>query len=202
LKKESMIQAKNSLSIEQKAVSDVLLNLDHDAFAKAVDTLSGAKRIMTCASGSSGIAAKKFAHSLCCIEKGAMFMPPCEAVHGGLGALKSEDVMVMVSRGGKTAELLPIISVCNKKGATLIALTENMESPLAKSADIILPMKIEMESDKYNMMATSSYIATIALFDALLAAIMEETGYQKSQFGLIHPGGAVGEMLEKENKNV
>jgi len=197
-----MIQAKNSLSIEQKAVSDVLLNLDHDAFAKAVDTLSGAKRIMTCASGSSGIAAKKFAHSLCCIEKGAMFMPPCEAVHGGLGALKSEDVMVMVSRGGKTAELLPIISVCNKKGATLIALTENMESPLAKSADIILPMKIEMESDKYNMMATSSYIATIALFDALLAAIMEETGYQKSQFGLIHPGGAVGEMLEKENKNV
>jgi len=197
-----MIRAKNSLEIEKKAVGDVLDNLDIEAFAKAVDAMSSAKRIMTCASGSSGIAAKKFAHSLCCVEKAAMFMPPCEAVHGGLGALKSEDVMVMVSRGGKTAELMPIISVCNKRGATLIAVTENTASPLAECADIILPLKIERESDKYNMMATSSYIATIALFDALLSAIMEETDYQREQFALIHPGGAVGEMLKKEIENV
>lgn len=192
---QSLTYAKTSLKIEREAINNVLTDLDEAAFGRAVDALSAAPRIMTCASGSSGIAAKKFAHSLCCIEKGAMFMPPCEAVHGGLGGLKKEDVMVMVSRGGKTAELLPIISVCNKKGATLIALTENMDSPLAKCADIILPMKIESESDKYNMMATASFIATIALFDALLAALIEETGYKKEQFALIHPGGAVGEML-------
>ncbi len=122
-------------------------------------------------------------------------MPPCEAVHGGLGGLKAEDVMIMVSRGGKTVELLPIIQVCNKKGAMLIAVTENMESPLAKAADIVLALRIEKESDKLGVMATSSFIATIALFDALLCALIEETGFTSEQFGLIHPGGAVGELL-------
>lgn len=197
MKELALKEALSSLKIEAEALAAIEKYMDWEAFGKAVDALANCPRIMTCASGSSGIAAKKFAHSLCCIERGAMFMPPCEAVHGGLGGLKKEDVMVMVSRGGKTAELLPIISVCNKKGATLIAVTENMEGTLAKCADIILPLKIERESDKYNYMATSSYVATIAIFDALLAALMEETDYKREMFGLIHPGGAVGEMLNK-----
>ncbi len=200
MKERSLEEAVSSLKIETSALADILEYMDWDAFGKAVDALAGCGRIVTCASGSSGIAAKKFAHSLCCIERGAQFMPPCEAVHGGLGALKKEDVMVMVSRGGKTAELLPIISVCNKKGATLIAVTENMEGTLAKCADIILPLKIERESDKYNYMATSSYVATIGIFDALLAALMEETDYKREMFALIHPGGAVGAMLNEEEK--
>jgi len=68
-----------------------------------------------------------------------MFMPPCEAVHGGMGALKGEDIMIMVSRGGKTAELLPIIDACCKKEATLIAVTENMKSPLANYLNLKIP---------------------------------------------------------------
>ena len=197
MKEQAYTDAMHSLEIEAKAISDILTYIDKEAFARAVDALAACSRIMTCASGSSGIAAKKFAHSLCCIERGAMFMPPCEAVHGGLGALKKEDVLVMVSRGGKTAELLPVIDVCRKRGSTLIALTENLESPLAKQADIVLQMQIERESDKYNYMATAGYVATIAIFDALLVALMEETNYQREQFALIHPGGAVGEMLNR-----
>lgn len=189
--------AYQSVDTEGKEVLSVAGYLDEKAFAAAVDALAKANRIMTCASGSSGIAAKKFAHSLCCIELNAMFMPPSEAVHGGLGGLKKGDVMVMVSRGGKTAELMPIISVCNKKGAILIALTENPDSPLAKNADIVIPLKIERESDSLNIMATASFIATVAIFDALLAALIIETGYTLEQFALIHPGGAVGEMLNK-----
>ena len=92
---------------------------------------------------------------------------------------------------------MPVIDVCRKRGSTLIALTENLESPLAKQADIVLQMQIERESDKYNYMATASYVATIAIFDALLVALMEETNYQREQFALIHPGGAVGEMLNR-----
>lgn len=197
MKKEALNSAYQSLKIESKTINDILEYLDKNAFEKAVQALSKANRIMTCASGSSGIAAKKFAHSLCCIELNAMFMPPSEAVHGGLGGLKKDDVMVMVSRGGKTVELMPIISVCNKKGATLIALTENIDSPLAKNADIVIPMKIERESDSLNIMATASFIATVAIFDALLAALIVETDYTLEQFGLIHPGGAVGELLNK-----
>ena len=198
MKPESLQQARQSLAIERDEVQRVLDRLDPVAFGRAVDVLARVPRIMTCASGSSGIAAKKFAHSLCCIERGAMFMPPCEAVHGGLGGLKREDALVMVSRGGKTAELLPIIDVCRRKGAALIAVTENLDSPLAHNADIVLALHIGRESDKYNFMATSSFVATIAIFDALLAALIEETDYTREMFGLIHPGGAVGAMLKKE----
>lgn len=197
MKEKSLRAAFSSLQIEAETVLDLKEGLDIDAFAKAVDALAECPRIMTCASGSSGIAAKKFAHSLCCIERGAMFMPPGEAVHGGLGGLKAEDVMVMVSRGGKTVELLPIIEVCRKKGAMLIAVTENLESPLAEAADIVLALRIGKESDPLGSMATSSFVATIALFDALLGALIEETGFTQGQFGLIHPGGAVGERLNR-----
>ncbi len=193
--KKSLEMAKESLEIETKAVKDVLDKMDWDAFGKAVDALSKCDRIITSASGSSGIAAKKFAHTLCCIERPAQFLPPCEAMHGGLGAVQKGNVVILVSRGGKTAELLPVLDVSLQKGATVIGVTENMESPIANHSDIVIPMHIEKESDKYNMQATSSYIATIALFDALICAIMEETDYKKEQFALIHPGGAVGARL-------
>ncbi|MGI5867930.1 MAG: SIS domain-containing protein [Kiritimatiellia bacterium] len=198
MKPESLRQARQSLAIERDEIQNALDALDPAAFGRAVDVLARVPRIMTCASGTSGIAARKFAHSLCCIERGAMFMPPCEAVHGGLGALKREDALVMVSRGGKTAELLPVIDVCRKRGATLIAVTENLASPLAQAADIVLALRIGRESDKHNVMATSSFIATVALFDALLAALIEETGYTREMFALIHPGGAVGAMFDQE----
>ena len=195
--RKSIEMARQSLEIEANAVKDVLDKMDWVAFQKATEALSKCDKIITCASGSSGIAAKKFAHTLCCIERPAQFLPPCEAMHGGLGAVQKGNVVVLVSRGGKTAELLPVLDVSIKKGATVIGVTENMDSPIAKQSDIVLPMHIEKESDKYNMQATSSYIATIALFDALICAVVEETDYKKEQFALIHPGGAVGERLNK-----
>ncbi len=197
MKDNTLKLALESLAIESKAIKDMVDYLDEDAFLEAVKVLSTCNKIITCASGSSGVATKKFAHSLCCIERNGYFLSPAEAVHGGLGCVKKGDAVVMVSRGGKTIELLPIISVVNKKGATLIAITENLDSPLANAADIIVPLKIEKETDKYNVMATTSFVSTIALFDAMLVAIMEETDYKVEQFALIHPGGAVGELLNK-----
>lgn len=192
--------ATESLQIEIDALKALSEYIDRESFDQAVNALASCNKIMTCASGTSGIAAKKFAHSLCCIERSAMFMPPCEAVHGGLGALQKEDVMVVVSRGGKTSELLPVIDVCNKKETILIGVTENPESPLGKYADIVLPIKIEKESDPTGLMATSSFMVTVALFDALLSALIVKTGYTKEQFGLIHPGGAVGQLLNKKKE--
>jgi D-arabinose 5-phosphate isomerase GutQ len=195
--KEIIEKAKESIQIEAKAIADIASYLDEESFCKAVEALAAAPRITTCASGSSGIAAKKFAHSLCCIERGAQFLSPAEAVHGGMGCMKKGDVVVMVSRGGKTAELLPIIDVCNKKGVTLIGVTENLNSILAQKSQIVVPMKIERESDCLNTMATTSYVVTIALFDAMLNALMVMTDYTLEQFALIHPGGAVGAKLNK-----
>ena len=196
LEKAVILQrAMQSLKIESKAVSDILDYLDKESFLKAVEVLCSCPKIITCASGSSGIAAKKFAHSLCCIERNAQFLSPAEAIHGGMGCMKKGDAVVMVSRGGKTAELLPIIEVCNKKEVILIGITENLGAPLAKNSQIVVPMKIEKESDGLNVMATASFVATIAIFDAMLASIMEITDYSLEQFAFIHPGGAVGNRL-------
>ena len=196
LTEDAILQrARESLRIESKAISDIIDYLDKESFLKAVEVLSSCPKIITCASGSSGIAAKKFAHSLCCIERNAQFLSPAEAIHGGMGCMKKGDAVVMVSRGGKTAELLPIIEVCNKKEVLLIGITENLSAPLAKNSQIVVPMKIEKESDGLNVMATASFVATIAIFDAMLASIMEITDYSLEQFALIHPGGAVGSRL-------
>lgn len=195
MRKQSFLKARQSILTEQAEIQRVLEYLDSESFEKAVDALVACKKVVTCASGTSGIAAKKFAHSLCCIEKDAAFLVPSEAVHGGLGCVDQGDLVVIVSRGGKTEELLPIVEVCVKKGAHLMALTENTDSPISRTADITIKMQIEKEADPLNIMATSSFLVTVALFDALLAAMIEETGYRLEQFSLIHPGGAVGQQL-------
>ena len=196
--KQTIMQtAMESLQIEAKSVAEIINYLDKDSFYEAIRALSTCPKIITCASGSSGIAAKKFSHSLCCIERNAQFLSPAEAIHGGMGCMKKGDAVVMISRGGRTSELLPIIEVCNKKEVILIGITENLDSPLAKSSQIVVTMKVERESDPLNVMATSSFIVTIAILDAMLAAIMSETDYKLDQFALIHPGGAVGNRLNQ-----
>lgn len=198
MKSSALNVAIRSIEIESKAVSDIIRYLDREAFGRAVDAMSRCGKIITAGCGGSGIAAKKFAHSLCCIEKNAYFLSPSEALHGGLGCVKKEDVVVMLSRGGKTAELMPIASVCRKKGATLVTVTENRDSPLALQSQIVIPIHVKQESDPCDIMTTASFMVAVALFDAMLAAIMEETGYRIEQFALIHPGGAVGEFLNSK----
>jgi len=103
--------------------------------------------------------------------------------------------MVLASRGGKTAELLPIINICKLKGVKVISITENTDSPLALGADIVIKMHVERETDKYNSQGTTSFVVLSAIFDALQTALLEETGFKNDQFAVIHPGGAVGERL-------
>lgn len=154
-----------------------------------------APRIATSGCGHSGICCQHFAHLMCCIERPARFISPSEAIHGATGYLQQGDVMLLASRGGKTAELLPILSICKSKCVTVIAVTENLESPLAKDADIVLQMLVTKEADPFNEQGTTSFTVLSVLFDALQAALIEATGFQSAQFALIHPGGAVGERL-------
>lgn len=197
MKNQSYTMALNSLAIEAEAISQILRYLNKEAFSKAVDAMSNCDKIITSGCGGSGIAMEKFTHSLCCIERSSLFLSPSKAVHGGLGCVKANDVVMVLSRGGKTSELIPIVDVAKKIGATVITLTENLNSILAEKADIVVPFQVEKESDKLNIMTTSSFIIAAALCDAFLAAIMEETNYKIEQFALIHPGGAVGEFLNK-----
>lgn len=197
MKEHSWEQAQKAFEIEGKAILNIAEYMEREAFDKTVDILSHCGRVILSGCGGSGIAAKKFSHSLCCIERPAQFLQPGEAVHGGLGCITGEDAVVLLSRGGKTDELIPIAEVAKKKNAKLITVTEKMDSVLAKMADAVLPMHIEREADRFDVMTTTSFVVAVAIFDALLVAIMEETGYQREQFALIHPGGAVGKRLNR-----
>lgn len=187
-----------SLVAEADALRTVAQRMDVQALDEAVRRIAGASLVVTCASGSSGFAAAKFAHTLCCINRPAKFMPPAEAIHGGLGCVQQGTVVVMASRGGKTAELDPIIGVVLKKRAYLIALTENPQSRFAEAADLVLVTPQVKESDPLGLMATSSYVSAVAVFDAIIAGAIAHTGFTAGQFGLIHPGGAVGALLSEQ----
>ena len=198
MKKETLEMVKQAYKIESECISTMLNYLDEESFSKAVELLKNAQRIGTCGCGHSGIICQHLAHLLCCIERPARFISPAEAVHGATGFLQKGDVMVFASRGGKTKELLPILDICKAKGVNVITVTENLESPLAVGADVVLKQYVNRETDRYNAQGTTSTTALCMIFHALQTALIEETGFQNEQFALIHPGGAVGERLNKK----
>ena len=199
MKAEAMMAARTTFSIEADCIGRMASYLEEKPFSRAVELLANAPRIGASGCGHSGIACRHFAHLMCCIERPARFISPAEAVHGATGYLQKGDVMVFASRGGKTKELLPILDICKAKGVHIITVTENLDSPLAKEAEVVLRQFVTQETDKYNSQGTTSTTSLCVIFHALQAALIEETGYEEGQFALIHPGGAVGERLNQTN---
>ena len=195
---EALAAAKAAYDIEAACINEMKAYFDDAAFAKAVELLSAAPRIGTSGCGHSGIICQHMAHLMCCIERPARFISPAEAVHGATGFIQAGDVMLFASRGGKTKELLPIVDICKAKGVKIITVTENLESPLATAADVVIKQHVNRETDKWNAQGTTSTTALCMIFHALQAAMIEQTGYQAEQFALIHPGGAVGERLNNK----
>lgn len=195
MKPEAWEQAVSAFTIEADALIRMPEHLDREAFSRAVEALAKAPRIAASGCGHTGIACRHFVHLMCCIDRPARFISPAEAMHGASGFIQAGDVVLLASRGGKTAELLPILDISRRRRATIITVTENMDSPLALGSDIVLKIHITREVDKYDAQGTTSFTITCALFDALQAALIEETCYQIETFAVIHPHGAVGERL-------
>lgn len=187
--------AVNAFQIEAESILASLERLDPQQFARAVKALSTAPRIAASGCGHSGIACRHFAHLMCCIERPARFLSPSEATHGATGYIQRGDAILLASRGGETGELLPILDICVQRGATIITVTENPDSELARKADIVLLIRVIREVDRYNSQGTTSFSVMNSLFDALQAAVMEEIDFQVAHFAHIHPGGAVGHRL-------
>ena len=188
----------DAFDIERESLTKTKEALDPAEFERAVVALAGAQRIAAAGCGHSGIACQHFTHLMCCIERPARFISPAEAVHGGMGYVQKGDVILLVSHGGKTDELLPIGEIAKKKGATIIGVTENMQSPLAAMSDIVLKMAVTRECDRYNCQGTTSFAVTSAIFDALQTALVEYTAFQNESFAVVHPGGAVGKRLNEK----
>lgn len=192
--------AGNALKIESTAVLEAAKELDQVSFNKALSLLISADRIACSGSGHSGFACQHFAHLLCCIDRPARFLPPSEAIHGGMGFLQKGDLLVIASRGGKTEELLPIIDIAHIKKVSILTITENLSSPIASGADVVIKMKVTRECDRYNCQGTTSFIVLSSIFDALQTAMIEEMDYSLKSFAIVHPGGAVGKRLNMRIK--
>jgi len=193
---EIISEVQRCIDIEAASIASLRESLDYEAVVKTAKALKDCRgKVILSACGTSAMAAKKIAHSLNCIEIPALFMTPSDAVHGGLGVLQEEDILILISKGGGTAELTRLIPACKSKKALLIGVSENPESVIAGEADIYLKVKVEKEPCRFNMLATASTLAVISCFDAVCIALMQMTDYTREQFAVIHPAGAVGDRL-------
>lgn len=194
-----MTKASYVWNTASKALKDLVHNIDDDSFLKCVKVIAACKgRIITSGSGTSGTAAKKISHSLSCIERPSFFLSPSDALHGALGSVQRNDIAILISKGGRTTEVTKMIPALKRKKAFIIGVTENDKSTIAAKSDLLLKIKVAKEADDFNMLATTSTMAVIAVFDAVCICLMEYMGYSKEKFAAIHPGGAVGKRLLKE----
>nr|WP_321307147.1 SIS domain-containing protein [uncultured Sphaerochaeta sp.] len=189
------------LQMESESIICLEKSMDYFIFKNTAEIILNCKgKVITTGCGTSGVAARKIAHSFSCIRRPAFFLSPSEALHGGLGAVTKDDIIILISKGGRTQELVNMMQSLITIGAMTIVVAENNFSPMAKVADICIEIPIQQEPDSFNMLATASTLATIAYFDAMIILIKEWAGFKKNDFLLIHPGGAVGERLLHETK--
>jgi len=188
--------AESVWAAETSAVQGLRRSLDQQAFCQCVRAIARCQgRVLTTGCGTSAAAARKIAHSLCCIERPAVFLAPGDALHGGLGLAQPSDLAVLISKGGNTQEIVSLLGPLQAKRVPIIGVTEDPDSAVGRAANVLLRVKVEREPDEFNMLATASTMAVLAVFDAICIALMRVTGYTRDQFAVIHPGGAVGERL-------
>ena len=198
---EILSEVKRSIAMEVESVRRLSEELDGQQVLDTARALMNCRgKVILSGCGTSAMAAKKIAHSLNCIEIPALFLTPSDAVHGGLGVLQEEDILILISKGGGTEELVRLIPACRAKKALLIGVSENPASAIAQNADIYLRVRVEQEPCRFNMLATASTLAVISMFDSICIALMQMTGYTREQFAVIHPAGAVGERLLNHRK--
>lgn len=182
--------------IEAKTITSLEKVVDIEKLEQLMNHILKCRgKVITSGCGTSGTAGMKIAHTLSCVECPSLFLSPAAALHGGLGAVTAEDIVILLSKGGNSEEMDLMLNSSKEKGAFTVGVTENEESQLAKEANLFLMVKTEKEPDDFNMLATGSTLAVIAVFDALAIAITRLRGYDKKDFLRIHPGGEVGRRL-------
>lgn len=172
--------------------------IDAATWQQLIAKLSGCKgKIAVSGVGTSGIAARKVAHMLACVERPAIYLNATDAAHGDLGFLRSEDLMILISRGGNSEELARLLPTLHAKGVPIISVTENLDSAIARAAQLTIKTGVEKEIDPLNMLATTSIVLVLAIFDAACACLMARNGYDKQTLLAVHPGGNVGKSLRE-----
>ena len=165
-------------------------------FNEIVDLIYNCKgKVIVTGIGKTGLIGKKIAASLSSTGTLSIFMNSTDALHGDLGMARKDDIVIAISNSGSSTEILNILPPLRKIGTSIIAITGNLESRLAKEADYVLDVSVEKEACPLNLAPTSSTTATLVMGDALSICLMEKRGFKTEDYAIFHPGGALGRRL-------
>ena len=188
-------QAREVLKIEAESILNLVDKIDEN-FSKAVEIIYRSKgRVIVTGIGKSGLIGKKIVATLTSTGTPALFLHPVEGMHGDLGIVTRSDVILAISNSGETAELNTLISSAKDIGVSLIAFTGNPSSVLSSLSDVVIDVSVEREACPFGLAPTSSTTASLAMGDALAAALIKKRGFSERDFRKFHPGGTLGQRL-------
>ena len=187
--------ARKVLQTEAAAILALVERID-GGFSDAVRLVRDCRgRIILTGMGKSGIICRKIAATFSSTGSPAFFLHPAEAVHGDLGVIQADDVVIAMSYSGETEELRRVLETIKRLGARLIAITGEVRSTLGQAADVVLDCHVSIEACPMNLVPTASTTAALALGDALAMAVLVEKGFKPEDFASLHPGGMLGKRL-------
>lgn len=190
-------KAKKIIELEAKAIAGLADKLD-DNFIKAVELINQTSgRVVVTGMGKSGIVAKKIASTFSSIGIPSIFFHPAEGIHGDLGMVRGDDLLIAISKSGDTTEIIKILPMFKRLMIPIIAFTGDKQSGLAKQADIVLDVSVPSEACPINLVPTSSTTAAMVMGDALAMVLLDKRGFTSDDFAALHPGGTIGRNLIK-----
>ena len=198
MKKSILERAREVFDIEMNGVAAVRGELGEDFEAlvnKCSETIDRGGKLVWTGIGKSGYIGKKIAATLSSVGSPAIFMHPVEARHGDLGMIQKHDLLIALSYSGETEELLVVLTPAKRLGVELAAITSSRKSTLGKMSDLVVEMPVPQEACPFNLAPTTSTTALLVLGDALAMVLLDERGFTKSDYGRLHPGGAIGRMV-------
>jgi arabinose-5-phosphate isomerase len=194
-KENILSSAKKAILSESESIKKIIDYLDHQ-FVDAVETIyNSTGRLVITGIGKSAIIAQKMVATLNSTGTPSLFLHAAEAIHGDLGMIQSQDVVICISKSGNSPEIKVLVPFLKKYGHSLIAITGNMTSFLAKSSDLVLNTTVDAEACPNNLAPTNSTTAQLVMGDALAVCLMELRDFKAADFAKYHPGGALGKKL-------
>ncbi|WP_018248152.1 KpsF/GutQ family sugar-phosphate isomerase [Orenia marismortui] len=188
-------QAREVLEIEAAAINNLKESIDDNFIEVVKEILSCEGRVIMTGMGKSGVIAKKLAATLASTGTPSFFLHPAEAIHGDLGMVTNQDIVIAMSNSGESEEITNILPFIKRIGAKVIAMTGGLSSTLAENSDYLLNTEIEQEACPLNLAPTASTTAALALGDALAIALLKARDFKPEDFALYHPGGSLGRKL-------
>ena len=195
-KKKITAEARAVVRREAQAISNIIQQIDDSFVDVAHLLLNCSGHVLVTGAGTSHAVAQRMVHLLSCSGTPALCIDAGDGLHGGSGAIKAGDIVYIISKGGQSAEINQFAQIAKERGAVIITQTEAPDSPLGRMSDALLEIKADDDVDPFGMVATGSSLVNAAAGDALCVVLLKLRGYTHEDFGLTHPGGAVGKNLE------